>query len=239
MRRKLLLLVLLIIVATLAMLALTQTHDPIGGLLYQDDLLSLGRKVVWAVVFGVLAAMLFRGRLTRALQAILFWVALAAVLGVGYAYRYELREIADRVLAELMPGRPATRGHTVEIVRAHGGDFAVSTHVNGAHVPMLLDTGASSVVLTPEAAHAAGLPTGFLSYSVRVDTANGHTQAAPVILDRIAVGGITERAVPALIAQPGQLKTSLLGMSFLNRLESWEVRGTRLVLRGSHASATR
>ena len=50
-------------------------------------------------------------------------------------------------------------------------------------------------------------------------------------LDRLAVGAIVERAVPALIAQPGQLRTNLLGMSFLNRLQSWEVRGDRLVLR--------
>jgi len=40
------------------------------------------------------------------------------------------------------------------------------------------------------------------------------------------------RSVPALIAQPGQLRTSLLGMSFLNRLESWEVRGEKLIMRG-------
>jgi aspartyl protease family protein len=39
--------------------------------------------------------------------------------------------------------------------------------------------------------------------------------------------------VPALVAQHGQLKSSLLGMSFLNRLESWEVRGDNLRLRGS------
>ncbi|MEX2036258.1 MAG: TIGR02281 family clan AA aspartic protease, partial [Xanthobacteraceae bacterium] len=64
------------------------------------------------------------------------------------------------------------------------------------------------------------------------DTANGRTRAAPVTLDRLAVGDIVERAVPALIAQPGQLRTSLLGMSFLNRLESWEVRGDRLMMRG-------
>jgi aspartyl protease family protein len=53
-----------------------------------------------------------------------------------------------------------------------------------------------------------------------------------VTLDKLAVGGITERSVQALIAQPGQLKVSLLGMSFLNRLESWEVRGDKLLLRG-------
>jgi aspartyl protease family protein len=41
-----------------------------------------------------------------------------------------------------------------------------------------------------------------------------------------------ERSVPALIAQPGQLKSNLLGMSFLYRLQSWAVRGDRLVMRG-------
>jgi aspartyl protease family protein len=104
--------------------------------------------------------------------------------------------------------------------------------VNGARINMILDTGASSVVLTQEAAKAAGLPLEVLSYTVNVDTANGRARAAPVTLDRLAVGNIIERAVPALIAQPGQLRTNLLGLSFLNRLESWEVRGDRLIMRG-------
>jgi len=97
---------------------------------------------------------------------------------------------------------------------------------------MVLDTGASSVVLTQEAAKAAGLPLEVLNYTVKIDTANGRTHAAPVTLDSIAIGGVLERAVPALIARPGHLRTSLLGMSFLNRLERWEVRDDKLVLRG-------
>ena len=87
----------------------------------------------------------------------------------------------------------------------------VTTQVNGARLSMILDTGASSVVLTHEAAKAAGLPLEVLSYSVNVDTANGRTRAAPVTLQTIAVGGIVERDVSALIAQPGQLRQSLLG----------------------------
>jgi len=97
---------------------------------------------------------------------------------------------------------------------------------------MVLDTGASSVVLTNDAARAAGLPIEMVKYTVMVETANGRTQAAPVTLDRLAVGNVVERSVPALIAQPGQLRRSLLGMSFLNRLQSWEVRGDKLVMRG-------
>jgi aspartyl protease family protein len=71
-----------------------------------------------------------------------------------------------------------------------------------------------------------------LNYTVNIDTANGRARAAPVTLDRIAIGGLVERSVEALVAQPGQLKMSLLGMSFLNRLQSWQVSGDRLVLKG-------
>jgi aspartyl protease family protein len=168
-----------------------------------------------------------------ALQSALIWIAIALVLVVGYTYRFELLQVADRVLAELIPGRAASRGRAVEIARGSGGSFTVIMRVNDARVSMVLDTGATAVVLTQQAAKAAGLPLELLTYTVNVDTANGRTRAAPVMLDRISVGGITERKVPALIAQPGQLRTNLLGMSFLDRLESWEVRGDKLIMRGS------
>ena len=87
-------------------------------------------------------------------------------------------------------------------------------------------------MLTHDDAKAAGLPLDLLNYSVSIDTANGRTRAAPVTLDRIAIGGLEERSIDALVVQPGQLRTSLLGMSFLNRLQSWQVSGDRLILRG-------
>ncbi len=184
------------------------------------------------VFLGGAALVMFRRRFAQALIAMFVWVALALILVVGYAYRFELRNVADRVMAELLPGHVITRGRTVEVARAFNGDFDVHAEINGARVAMVLDTGASSVVLTREDAKAAGLPLEVLSYTVNIDTANGRTRAAPVVLDRIAIGGLVERSVEALVAQPGQLKTSLLGMSFLNRLQSWEVRGDRLLLRG-------
>src|SRR5262249_10263872 len=163
------------------------------------------------------------------------WVMVAALLTLGYTYRFELREVGERVLAELIPGRAATRGRTVEIARASGGGVSVGAGGNRAHGPMVLDTAGSAGVATPadaqDAAKAAGLPLEVLNYSVNVETANGRARAAPVTLDRLSIGGISERSVPALIAQPGQLRTSLLGMTFLNRLESWEVRGDKLMMR--------
>jgi aspartyl protease family protein len=216
-----------------ALLVLFARHDEgtVGGML-NEDFASLAVRIALLIFIGGMVLTLFRDRITQALEAALFWLVVALLLVLGYTYRYELRDVGQRLLAELAPGYAASRGRTVEIARGQSGSFPVTAQVNGARVAMLLDTGASAVVLTQDDAKAAGLPLEVLNYSVNVDTANGRTRAAPVTLDRIAVGAITERSVPALIAQPGQLRTSLLGMTFLNRLQGWDVRGDKLVLRG-------
>jgi aspartyl protease family protein len=217
---------------SLAALIASSDQDAIATLL-KHDISALALKLALVIFAGGLLLTLFHERLSRAIEAMLFWVVIGLMLVVGYSYRFELRDVADRVTAQLLPGHVAGHGRNVEVVRGRGGDFAVGAQINGARIPMVLDTGATSVVLTQEAAKAAGLPLEVLDYTVNVDTANGRTRAAPVTLDRLAVGGLIERAVPALVAQPGQLKNNLLGMTFLNRLDSWEVRGDRLRMRGN------
>jgi aspartyl protease family protein len=219
-------------VLSLAVLIATSDSDPISNLL-RHDLGSLIVKVALLIFVGGLVLTLFRKRLAQALEAMAFWAVIALVLLIGYSYRFELRNVADRVIAELMPGHVAGHGRTVEVARRTTGDFALNVYINGVRIPMVLDTGASSMVLTLEAAKAAHLPLEVLNYTVTVDTANGQTRAAPVTLDKVAVGGLVERNVPALVVKHGQLKNNLLGMSFLNRLASWEVRGDRLSMRGA------
>ncbi|MGZ5836603.1 MAG: TIGR02281 family clan AA aspartic protease [Xanthobacteraceae bacterium] len=227
-RRTFLWLILIALAVTVAItLARHDTGNPSG-----QDFASLLIRVSGLVLIGGAAIAMFRDNFAQAVKSALIWFFIALVLVVGYTYRFELKDASNRVMAELMPGRAATKGRTVELARLEGGDFQISTQVNGRQVGMVLDTGASSVVLTNEAAKAAGLPLEMIKYTVNVETANGRTRAAAVTLDRLAVGGIVERGVSALIAQPGQLKTSLLGMSFLNRLQGWEVRGDKLVMRG-------
>ena len=231
-RRRLLWVLLIGVALALVVTIARHGDDPIAGL-SGNDWGALAYHLALVVFIGGSVLVLFRERLSQALEAALFWVLVGFVLVFVYTYRSELRGVGERVMSELMPGRAAMRSErAVEIVRGRGGDFQVAAQVNGTRVAMALDTGASAVVLTQEAAKAAGLPIELLSYTVQMETANGRTRAAAVTLDRIAVGGIIERSVPALIAQPGQLRTSLLGMTFLNRLESWEVRAESLKMRG-------
>ena len=216
---------------SLAALIASSDQDAITNLL-RHDVGALTLKIALIVCASGLLLVLFRERLSKAIEAAMFWTVFGLLLVVAYSYRFELADAGDRVVAELMPGRVAGHGRNAEVVRGHSGDFAVAAHINGAKVPMVLDTGATSVVLTQEAARAAGLPIEVLDYSVNVDTANGRTRAAPVTLANLAVGNLTEHDVPALVVRHGQLRNNLLGMSFLNRLESWEVRGDKLRMRG-------
>lgn len=222
---------LLAILATILLLLVAKSDGMIMARQRPADVAALAVKIALAALVGALILTLLRKRFSRALEAAMLWVAVALLLTVGYGFRSDLRDVTERLMAEYMPGRLATRNRVVEITRGGQGNFAVAAHLNSARVSMVLDTGASTVVLTQDAARAAGLPVEVLTYTVAIDTANGRTRAAPVTLNSITVGGIVERSVPALIAQPGQLRTNLLGMTFLNRLESWEVRGDKLVMR--------
>ena len=55
--------------------------------------------------------------------------------------------------------------------------------------------------------------------------------AAETRIDEIAIGPIVMRNVRALVARPGALSESLLGMSFLERLQSYTVERGRLILK--------
>ena len=140
--------------------------------------------------------------------------------------------IARRVGDELDP-TPTHIGPGGEVVvRRRGGEFLVPGKVNGHAVSFVFDTGASAVVLTAEDAAASGLPFGEGDYQVSVTTANGAALAAPVRLDSVSVGPIVARSVRALVARPGALKESLLGMTFLERLKGFAVEDGKLVLKG-------
>ena len=164
-------------------------------------------------------------------RSALVWAALLVALTGVYAYRFEAADFFGRITSELMPSEPEVgRGGEVIVNRRLSGEFSVAARVNGARVTFLFDTGASMVVLTAADARRAGVNVAGLVYDVPVTTANGAALAAEARLDQIAVGPILMRSVPALVARPGALEQSLLGMSFLERLKSYTVERGRLIL---------
>jgi aspartyl protease family protein len=205
-----------------------------------------GGEMTVLVVFTLLALIYvaslagdYRGRAMHAVRHAGIWIGLFGGLIAGYAYRGELGEVVRRVGVELLPAGvalpepPGDAGERAVRLRKHpNGHFVARGSVNGAPVSMLVDTGASTVVLKPADAERAGIDLAALTFSTPVSTANGTTFAAPVRLRRLAIGDIVLEDIEALIAQPGNLNESLLGMSFLRRLRSYEFSGDFLTLRG-------
>jgi len=180
----------------------------------------------------------YRGRAGAMMRDVVTWLALGLGLVTLYAYKEELMPIAARVVGELLPGsamtvEQSTGGVTeVRIRKRLDGHFTATVKVNGKSLSMIVDTGASTIVLRPEDAKKAGIDVSRLTYRVPVLTANGRTIAARVRLDEVAIGPLDRQKVDALVAQPGALTQSLLGMSFLSRLRSYEFSGDFLTLRG-------
>ncbi len=181
----------------------------------------------------------YRGRARDAIRHVGIWGLLGLGLVVAYTYREELKGVATRVAGEVLPPghsiavAPTSAGEqAVRLRRQENGHFVARGAANGASLSLLVDTGASTVVLTPDAAERAGIDTASLAFTTPVSTANGTTFAAPIRLRSVSIGTLEIRDVEALVAKPGALSENLLGMSFLKRLRSYEFSGDFLTLRG-------
>jgi aspartyl protease family protein len=211
-------------------------EDPIGefSALEAAGLLALsGLSLLMAasIVEG------FARHWTYGVQSIAVSGGVLIALLVTYASRSELQTVIDRAIGDIAVGRTVvTPEGEVVAARRMDGSFLVQGEVNGFETRFIFDTGASTVVLRAENAVALGFNPETLNYSIPVSTANGAALAAPVTIERLTVGTITERNVRALIARSGVLHANLLGMSFLERLGSYEVRGNRLILRGRESN---
>jgi aspartyl protease family protein len=200
---------------------------------------ALTAGIALLIFMGASLAGAYRGRMGQAAKDLFAWICIALALVAGYSFKDEIISITYRIAGELSPpGSTITVESTpageraVRIRRRMDGHFAANVSVNGAGVTMLVDTGASTVVLKQTDARKLGIDTSDLRYSVPVQTANGVAYAARVRLHSVSVGPIVLTQVEALVAQPGTLKESLLGMTFLSKLRSYEFSGDYLTLRG-------
>jgi aspartyl protease family protein len=198
-----------------------------------DQFGSLIYYLLIGAVIAVTVVALYRGKLGKALRDAGLWLLIMAVLIVGYTMRTDLNHLGQRVFATLVPGYGVSSddGRTLEFVAGPDGHFLISGSVDGKPVTFVADTGATTVLLSYEDAMNAGIDVESLRFRAPVQTANGLAMTAPYTIRSLASGEISRSNVPALIAQPGLINTSLLGMSFLGRLSSFEVRGDRLILR--------
>jgi aspartyl protease family protein len=196
-------------------------------------------RLVWLGLFAAAigAGLLRSGRPLGQLASNLgAWAVIVLALVAAYQYRYELQDIASRVTAGLVPGSPLALGE--KDGRAMVAPVSTTARIGRLLMetrawkwPLLAFSSATSTVLTADDAVAAGFNPAALSYTVPVSTANGPTSAAVVRADTMSIGAIERRNMTLLVAAPGSLQQSLLGMNFIGSLSGFDVRGDRMILR--------
>ncbi len=188
-----------------------------------DDIAQLIYLSMFLAVIGGYYIVSQRENLSRSLRHAMLWglIFLGVIAGFG------LWEDVSRAISPSMA--VSGDGGQIELPRKSDGHFYMTLEIGGVPVEFVVDTGATDLVLSLADAARAGIDTDALVFSGRASTANGIVRTAPVTLEDVRVGEVDEGRVRASVNQ-GALETSLLGMSYLERFSSIEIRGDRLYL---------
>ncbi|WP_170376703.1 TIGR02281 family clan AA aspartic protease [Ruegeria profundi] len=174
-----------------------------------------------AVVFWFLAQN--RQSLNKTLQQVMAWVfifvGVVAVVGLWEDIRTTVGPAPQMTVT----------GESIQVPRSADGHYYLPVQVNGEPITFLVDTGASQIVLSDKDARRAGIDPNQLNYFGRALTANGEVRTAPVRLDTLTVGPITDQNVSAWINE-GELHKSLLGMDYLHRFSNIQFTDGRMIL---------
>ena len=181
------------------------------------------------------------------LRDALSWVAVAGAMALAILNFDEIRAFNRQLMglpdpasiaantAIATPQSPDAPSHLsgigrVELQADRHGHYAADAEINGNHISLMVDTGASLVVLTYEDAERAGVFVGAGDFTALSRTANGIARNALVTLGEVCVKDVCVNNVKAMVAEPGRLHVSLLGMTYLGRLNRVDMQSGRLTL---------
>ena len=178
--------------------------------------------VLLATAIAGFALVTYRGRMGVMVQHAVLWglifFGVVAVIGLW-----------GDVRQQILPVQRVQQDGRITVPRAPDGHYYLTARVNGTPLRMIVDTGATDIVLSHDDAEAAGLTLADLTYMGRAATANGTVRIAPVRLEEVSLGPITDRGVRAFVSE-GEMPSSLLGMSYLQAFSRIEIEAGALIL---------
>ncbi len=180
----------------------------------------------------ILGGLFFRKDMSfkKVIKYTLIWFLIAVICIILYSYRFEFKELKQRVISEINPSsiRNNNAGQIIINVSQNNHFFA-NLEINGVNVRFMIDTGASDVVLSLADAKKIGINPKNLFFNKPYQTANGVTYGANIMLNKVRFGNILMRNINASINN-ADMGTSLLGMSFLRKFKRYEFYQDRLIL---------
>ena len=167
----------------------------------------------------------------QTVRNVLLWLALGAVLILGFVVQNALMDLATRLRGAMIPSYAIQTGaREMTVSEGEDGHYHVYGTVNGVKIQFLIDTGATDIVLDPEDARRIGLKLEDLTFDKPFGSANGIGHGASIVADELVVGAVRLSRV-RMSVNSARMGSSLLGMAFLSRLKSYSFSGGKLILR--------
>lgn len=186
------------------------------------------KAMLFMLIFGGSFVYFSKASNRAILKAIFGWIAIVSVIAglyvVGKGDTYST--MADNI----KPARDITASGEMQVQRARDGHFWIMTQINGQDLPMMVDTGASMVVLSKRDARRIGIDVNKLRFNGSSSTANGKVSFARTRLDNFVIGHVAFNNFTVTV-NGGQMEGSLLGLDALNQFKSYEIRGNMMILR--------
>lgn len=186
------------------------------------------KAMLFMLIFGGSFVYFSRASKRAIFKAVFGWIAIVSVIAglyvVGKGDTYST--MADNI----KPARDVTANGEMQVQRARDGHFWIMTQINGQDLPMMVDTGASMVVLSKKDARRIGIDVNKLHFNGSSSTANGKVSFARTRLDNFVIGHVAFNNFTVTV-NGGQMEGSLLGLDALNQFKSYEIRGNMMILR--------
>lgn len=187
---------------------------------------EIGRFIYLSLFLLVICGYYFasnRGRMGEMARnaALWFFIIIGMILVVGV-----WSDVRDTVLPQQSV---AIEDGRIEAPRQSDGHYYLTLEISGTPINFVVDTGATEIVLSTQDARRIGLDPDQLDFTGRASTANGQVRTARITLEDVSIGGIEEGDLRAWVNE-GELRTSLLGMTYLQRFGKVEISRGKLVL---------
>jgi aspartyl protease family protein len=190
-------------------------------------LISLG--LIFAYLSLVLLAQRFH--FLETIKYLTVWLGIGLIILGIYSYRYQLANTMNIIGEEIIFFKsPERYAGSLTFPLNNKGHFMLEAIVEGVPIKFMLDTDATRVILTQADAKRLGLLVNGLSYTQPTGTAQGVVWSAPIRLQKIKIGSVSVSNVAASVSN-SELEQSLLGMSFLEKIEGYEVQKGVLILK--------
>ncbi len=198
-----------------------------GVLTLKED---TGQVFYEVMLIVIVSSALSSGKVWQNFKYLAIWAGIFIVLISGYSYRHELLHVKEKIMAEVIPARGFQKTpDSISFPVSSDGHFYIRAQVDGTPVLFLADTGASHIVLSPADAEKLGIKVDALSFNRFFETANGTVRGSSIRIADLLVGDIHLKDIGATVNEVG-MGHSLLGMTFFNRLERYEVKNSVLTL---------